>query len=150
MKKSKKLLPPNFLLIYLLLAITLHIVFPIRFILVGYYRLLGILFIVLGIIINIWADNIFKQEKTTVKPGEIPSALITYGPFHISRHPMYLGFVSILLGTSTVLGSISSFIAPILMFVTLRNIFILDEEKQMKKVFGKKYLEYQNQVRRWL
>lgn len=150
MRQNRKLFPPNFLFIYLLLAIILHIIFPIKIIVAGNYRLFGILFIILGIIINIWSDNLFKQEKTTVKPDEIPTKLITNGPFHISRHPMYLGFVLILAGIAIFLGSLSSFISPVLMFIILNTKFIPSEEEAMKRCFGQKYREYQNQVRRWL
>ena len=149
MKRKQSLQPPGYLLIYLILAINLHLLFPIKNI-IGTYRILGVGFIVFGLLINLWADNLFKKEKTTVKPNEPPSKLITEGPFCFSRHPMYLGFISLLLGVATALGSLSGFIAPILMAITLERKFIPFEEEQMKKHFGKKYLKYKNKVRRWL
>ena len=147
--KKMTLFPPAFLLIYLILAFILHF-FLSLYRITSLYRFLGIVFIIIGLTINIWADSSFKKEKTTVKPNEDPSKLITEGPFHFSRHPMYLGFILILLGVVIVLGSISSFIALIMIFVTLEKIFIPLEEKQMKKYFGEKYLEYKSRVRRWL
>ena len=149
MRKIKKLLPPNFLLIYLLLEIILYFVFPLWFIPIP-YRIVGILFIILGVVLNLWADNLFKKGKTTVKPDKIPTRLITNGSFRISRHPMYLGFVLLLLGVSILLGSLTSFTAPVLMFITLQTKFITHEENQMKKVFGEKYREYEKRVRRWI
>jgi protein-S-isoprenylcysteine O-methyltransferase Ste14 len=150
MKRKKSLEPPTFLLIYLLLALTLHFFFPIKDIISGLYRFLGVLIIAFGVVINLWADSLFKKEKTTVKPDELPSKLITKGPFRFSRHPMYLGFVLLLLGVAIILGSLSSFISPVLMFLTLEWKFIPLEEKQMEKSFEEKYLEYKNRVRRWL
>ena len=117
---------------------------------IGSFQVLGVIFIVLGLLINFWTDSLFKKEKTTVKPNKIPRKLITEGPFRISRHPMYLGFVVLLLGIALVLGNIFSFIGPIMMFITLEKKFIPLEEKLMEKHFGKKYQEYKNQVRRWL
>jgi len=149
MKSKNKLLPPNFLFIYLLLSIILHFLFPIRNI-ISSYRLFGFPLIIAGLVINFWADSLFKKNKTTVKPNEIPTRLIVNGPFSFSRHPMYLGFVSLLLGVSVLLGSFSSFISPILMFITLEKKFIPLEEQQMEKVFGNKYREYQKKVRRWI
>ena len=142
-------LPPTYLLIYIILAIVLHFLFPIKKI-TNSYRFFGFLLILIGLMINFWVDNLFKKGKTTVKPDKIPLKLITNGPFHFSRHPMYLGFVLLLLGVSVVLGSLSSFIAPIMMLLTLEKKFIPQEEKQMEKHFGKKYREYLNRVRRWL
>lgn len=149
MNKRKTILPPTYLLIYITLAVILHLLFPIKAI-PDAYRILGIIPIIFGITINIWADNMFKKEKTTVKPDNLPSKLITKGPFSFSRHPMYLGFVSILIGISMALGSLLSFLAPILMYITLEIKFIRYEEKQMEKAFGKKYLDYKTKVRRWL
>jgi protein-S-isoprenylcysteine O-methyltransferase Ste14 len=149
MKNKKKFLPPNYLLTYLLLALFLHYFFPIKNFITP-LRLIGSVIIAFGIAINIWVNKMFNKEKTTVKPDETPSKLITSGPFHFSRHPMYLGFVLILLGISITLGSLSSFIAPVLMFFTLERKFIPLEEKKMEKCFGRKYLEYKSQVRAWL
>ena len=149
MERKTILLPPTFLFIYLILALLLHFFFPIRPI-SGSPRILGTLFIAFGLILNLWADSRFKKGRTTVKPNETPIKLITDGPFRFSRHPMYLGFVVLLLGVSFILGSLSCLLVPIIMFITLEIKFISIEEKQMEKAFGKKYLEYKNHVRRWL
>ena len=119
MKRKQSLQPPGYLLIYLILAINLHLLFPIKNI-IGTYRILGVGFIVFGLLINLWADNLFKKEKTTVKPNEPPSKLITEGPFCFSRHPMYLGMVIILFGVFILLGSMVTIIFPII-FITLSN-----------------------------
>lgn len=148
MKKSP-VLPPAYLSVYLILAFILHFSLPIINI-TGFFQPFGIVLIIIGLVINIWADSLFKKEKTTVKPNKTPSKLINKGPFRFSRHPMYLGFVLFLLGIVIVLGSLSSFIAPIMMFITLDRKFIPPEEEQMEKRFGKKYLEYRRRVRRWL
>ncbi len=147
--RGVNILPPTFLFLFLALAFILYLLFPIANIL-GSYRLFGIIFVAIGIAINIWADSIFKKEKTTIKPNEIPSSLVIKGPFCFSRHPMYLGSVLILLGVAIALGALSSFLSPILMFIILDKKFIPFEEKQMEKIFGKKYLKYKKQVRRWI
>ena len=58
----------------------------------------------LGIALNLAADNSFKRYKTTVKPVENSTVLITAGVFRLSRHPMYLGFVLILVGITLLMG----------------------------------------------
>ncbi len=147
--KKVSILPPTYLFIFLILSIFFHFLFPIL-IISDVYRFFGVIFVVMGILLNIWADNIFKKEGTTVKPNKIPSRLVTKGPFQFSRHPMYLGSVLILLGVSITLGSVSSFFSPLMMFLVLEKKFIPLEEHQMKKQFGEKYLIYKKNVRRWL
>jgi len=105
---------------------------------------------VLGIALNIWADVLFKKNKTTVKPYKSPTELITSGPFRISRHPMYLGMMLILLGAAIVSGTLIAFVFPIVFIVLIELFFIPFEEKNLERIFGKKFLDYKKSVRRWL
>jgi protein-S-isoprenylcysteine O-methyltransferase Ste14 len=49
----------------------------------------GSLPLLLGLALNVVADRQFKQAKTTVKPFQRSSALVTNGAYRICRHPMY-------------------------------------------------------------
>ncbi len=150
-KESKKrLLPPAYLQICLVLAIGLHFVLPIIQLIHSPYRYGGILLIGLGFWLNIWADGIFKKRKTAVKPFEKSSALILDGPFRFSRHPMYLGMVVGLLGVAVILGSLVTFFVPVLFFIAMSIAFIPYEEKAMEETFGKEYLDYKARVRCWI
>lgn len=148
--KKPKLLPPVYLLLYLLLATGLHFVFPVTQLVHAPYNYSGILLLGIGIGLNTWADSLFKETKTTVKPFKRSSALILHGPFRFSRHPMYLGMVTGLFGIAILLGSLAAFIAPIAFFATVGLIFIPHEEKAMEDIFGKEYLNYKRRVRCWL
>ncbi len=150
MERAKKPLPPTYFLIYLGAAIALHFLFPVARIVQAPYTFLGLLLIVSGVVLNVWADSLFKREKTTVKPFEKPSTLVTEGPFRFSRHPMYLGFVSILLGLAVFLGSLVPFLTPVAMILTLETMFIPYEESEMEATFGEAYRHYKKRVRRWL
>jgi len=63
---------------------------------------------------------------------------------------MYLGFILILIGVATLLGSLSAFVTPILMFIILEIKFIPMEEKNLEKAFGKEYFKYKHKVRKWI
>jgi len=143
-------MPPTYLIIFLGLSILLHFIFPIKKIIYFPYTQLGWLLIIFGGVLNVWADNIFKKEKTSVKPGEKSIKLITSGPFKLSRHPMYLGMMAILLGTAIIHGSLIGFVFPIIFIILIEILFIPMEEKNMERVFGKKYLEYKRKTRRWI
>ena len=147
---KNKILPPTYFLISLALIISLHFIFPIKKIIFPPYNWLGIFLIIFGGAINLWTDDIFKKEKTTVKPYNSPSALITYGPFRLSRHPMYLGMTAILFGISFLLGSLMPFISPIAFVILIQTLFIPIEEKNLEATFGQKYLDYKKKVRCWI
>ncbi|MFC2165424.1 methyltransferase family protein [Acidobacteriota bacterium] len=145
-----KIMPTTYLLALLLLSVGLHFVFPIKNIIHSPYNYLGIIFIVFGGTLNIWADRVFKKSNTTVKPHETPSSLEVTGPFCISRHPMYLGMCAILLGEAIILGSIITFSIPILFIILMEVIFIPYEDENLEEAFGEEYINYRKKVRRWI
>jgi protein-S-isoprenylcysteine O-methyltransferase Ste14 len=148
--KKENFLPPAYLISYLLLAIGLHFVLPIKQLIYVPYKYSGILLIGFGFLLNIWADGLFKKKKTTINPFEKSSTLVLEGPFRFSRHPMYLGMVIILLGEAIILGSLIAFFIPVAFFTIMKIVFIPYEEKAMEETFGREYLDYKNRVRCWL
>jgi len=147
---KKKILPPTYFWIILLISITIYFIFKNEKIIPFPYNLIGIIFIIFGITINIITDNIFKKGETTVKPHEKPSSLIISGPFKISRHPMYLGMTSILIGASIILETLISFIFPIIFIIIINKKFIPLEEKNLTDIFKQEYIDYKNKVRKWI
>ena len=64
---------------------------------------------------------------------------------------MYLGLVLIVLGMATLLGNVTAFVAPALLWVVLHYRFIPHEERAMSKHFGERYSRYVHQgPRRWV
>jgi protein-S-isoprenylcysteine O-methyltransferase Ste14 len=134
----------------LVCEIGLHFAFPIRKIVAFPYSLLGIPLIIFGAGLNVWADSLFKRHRTTVKPHESPTALVTSGPFRLSRHPMYLGMLAILLWVGILLGSAVTFVFPIVFVILMEAVFIPLEERNLEEIFGERYLGYRKKVRRWI
>ncbi len=143
-------LPQTYFALFLVLSLGLHLVFPITKVISPPYTYLGAVLIIFGIVMNIWADALFKRRKTTVKPYETPTSLETSGPFRLSRHPMYLGMAAMLLGEAVVLGTLITFLFPIVFVALMEKTFIRIEEKNLERVFGKEYLSYKSRVRRWI
>jgi protein-S-isoprenylcysteine O-methyltransferase Ste14 len=101
------------------------------------------------VILNLVADRAFHRANTTVKPFEESSALITSGVFRISRNPMYLGFVLLLIGIAVLLGSLSP-CAVVLVFAILMNrVYVTVEEQMLAEKFGLQWEEYKQSTRRW-
>ena len=96
--KRKSLLPPTYLLGAMALMAGLHFAWPVAKLVPSPWRYLGLVPLALGVLLNLWCDRLFHHARTTVDPFEQPSSLITGGPFRISRHPMYLGMVTLLAG----------------------------------------------------
>ena len=147
---NHKFIPPTYFIILFLLSIISHFVSPIKRIVHAPYTYSGIVLIIFGFIMAIWAFSLFKKNGTTIKPDGIPTSLITTGPFCISRQPIYLGMTTILLGEAILLGTFITFIFPVIFVILMELIFIPIEEKNLEMVFGEKYLDYKKKVRRWI
>lgn len=108
--KNKKIMPTTFLLIAIVVLIALHFLYPGIRIIPPLWNLLGVIPLTLGITINLVADRAFHRAHTTVKPFEESSVLITNSVFRISRNPMYLGFVLILIGIAFLVGTLTPYV----------------------------------------
>jgi protein-S-isoprenylcysteine O-methyltransferase Ste14 len=109
----------------------------------------GLIPAITGAILNLLADRAFKIKKTTVKPFEESTTLITTGVFKISRNPMYLGMALILIGICIFLGSVTPYIIVVLFIVLMHNFFINVEEEMLAKTFGDLWLQYKKETRSW-
>jgi protein-S-isoprenylcysteine O-methyltransferase Ste14 len=144
------IMPTTYLLVAILLSIGLHFLVPIIYIIPSPWNLIGLIPLFFGIWINISADRAFKRASTTVKPFEESNVLIQDGAFRLSRNPMYLGFVSILLGISLLLRSLSPFLIPFFFAIVVTIVFIRVEERMLEEKFSEEWKQYRSLVRKWI
>jgi protein-S-isoprenylcysteine O-methyltransferase Ste14 len=140
----------GYFLILLVLSVLGHVVFPIRVVLSAPYTFSGILFIGAGLFLAARSRSLFLENRTTMSPYESPGFLITTGPFRFSRNPAYLAMAAILFGSAVVMGTLVTFVFPILFIAVTELLFIPDEEEALEKKFGKEYRQYRERVRRWI
>ena len=113
-------------------------------------NLIGILFLISGLTVTFISNFILLKGKTSVTPFDTPSVFITTGPFKLSRNPNYPGMTVALLGVEIFLGSLFPLIFPIIFVIIINKLIIPLEEKNLETIFGEKYPEYKNKVRRWI
>lgn len=148
--KERKVLPPTYLFVAIVIMVVLHFLLPGAKIIAYPWNFLGVVPLVLGITMNLIADRAFKKVGTTVKPYEESTTLITDGVFRVSRHPMYLGFVLILLGITILGGSLTPYIVIVIFAILMDVVFIQVEERMLEETFGETWMEYKKKVRRWI
>lgn len=137
-------------MILLILSVGLNFIFPIMTVIPAPYTYIGVVIIGFGLIMDLWSSSLFMKSKTTVSPYGSPTALVTSGPFRISRNPMYLGMAAILLGVAILLGTLVTLGFPVLFVMIVETQLIPDEEQKMEKIFGDQYRAYKNRVRQWI
>jgi protein-S-isoprenylcysteine O-methyltransferase Ste14 len=105
-----------------------------------------------GAAIAILAVISFRRARTTVHPlhPETASALVASGIFQLSRNPMYLGLLLILLGWAVFLASSPAFAFPVAFILLMNRLQIIPEEKALAAKFGAGFAAYRSKVRRWL
>lgn len=111
----------------------------------------SLLFIASGVF-GIGALYQFYRAKTTVNPVDIDkvTAIVCLGVYRLSRNPMYLGLLLLLLAFSYWLqNGLALLVNPLFIFY-MNRYQILPEEKIMQRKFGQAYIDYKSRVRRWL
>lgn len=105
-----------------------------------------------GLLIDFVSVAAFIQAKTTVNPlaPDRSSALVIGGLYRISRNPMYLGMLLILLGWILWLGQPLGLAVAALFVVLIERLQILPEERALEEKFGDDYRAYKSRVRRWI
>lgn len=94
----------------------------------------------------------FRAAGTTVDPRlpEQSSQLVIRGIYRLSRNPMYVGFLLLLIAWAVWLSNVAA-CALLPLFVMYMNRFqIQPEERAMQAKFGDSYRHYCRQVRRWI
>jgi len=94
----------------------------------------------------------FRRAGTTVNPlhPEKASSLVISGVYKVTRNPMYLGLLLVLVAWGIFLSNVLALILlPV--FVLYMNYFqIRPEEIALTSVFGQQFVAYKSRVRRWL
>jgi protein-S-isoprenylcysteine O-methyltransferase Ste14 len=111
---------------------------------------LGWEFIIAGLALALWAAFYFLSHKTSVVPRNTPKAMISDGPYRISRNPIYLADAMILLGFALLQGSpVGILTVPVFMAIIWTR-FIKGEEAGLRATFPEEFDAYTTRTRRWL
>jgi protein-S-isoprenylcysteine O-methyltransferase Ste14 len=148
--RPPRIFPPIYLLAAILGMIALHRLVPGAIVLPRSWRWLGLAPFIGGLVLGIGAARLFAKHKTTIKPGDTSTYLLTAGPYRFSRNPIYLGMVLVLIGVAAMLGSSTPWLlVPVFIWLINRNVIPV-EEAMMTAAFGSAYERYCGRIRRWL
>src|SRR3990167_2917326 len=94
----------------------------------------------------------FRKAKTTVNPlkPDSASAMVSTGVYRMSRNPMYVGFLLLLVAWGFYLFNVWAFLGVVGFVAYINRFQIVPEERAMLKLFGSEFERYSNSVRRWI
>jgi protein-S-isoprenylcysteine O-methyltransferase Ste14 len=78
------------------------------------------------------------------------TALVTGGPYRISRNPIYLALTLVYLGLALAWGSLWPVVLLAPLLIVMRYGVIGREERYLEARFGDAYRAYRAAVRRWI
>lgn len=110
----------------------------------------GLLLAAIGIGFDAWAIVTMRRANTNVLPHRAADRLVSWGPFRLSRNPIYLGNTLLLVGVGLATGNgwfvITAFIAAAL----VDRLAIRREERHLSSRFGADWVAYAAKTPRWL
>jgi protein-S-isoprenylcysteine O-methyltransferase Ste14 len=113
-------------------------------------RVLGVLLVGGGGGLMAWFVGNMRQAETPINPAKPVTALVTEGPFEVSRNPAYLGMATMYAGLALLVNALSSLIALPVVLLVVTKVVIEREEPYLERRFGDEYRDYRARVRRWL
>ena len=142
--------PPVLLAVLVLIGYLLHRYLPVPLPFEGIPRGIGRGVVLAGILLVVWCSIVMRRRQTSVPTHTPTTAIVDGGPYAMSRNPIYLAMVIILLGGSLASGS-AWFAVLILAFVPLMQWGVISrEEAYLTRKFPEEYGAYRSRVRRWL
>ena len=142
--------PPIFALSAVLLSVLAGFAISIPFPEGPVFRSIGVLLLIAVVAIDIWSISTLRAAHTTVMPNRKSTNLVTTGPFSLSRNPIYVGNVLLLLALALILANAWFVLFAAITAIAIQKFAIEREELHLLAVFGAEYESYCRRVRRWL
>lgn len=94
----------------------------------------------------------FRRARTSIDPlrPAKASTLVVSGVYRVTRNPMYLGLLLLLLAWTVYLSSVWLLAGPLVFVVYMNRFQIAAEERTLSALFPEEYAAYRRRVRRWL
>jgi protein-S-isoprenylcysteine O-methyltransferase Ste14 len=96
------------------------------------------------------ATVLFRRAGTSMVPMNPTTALVTSGPYRVTRNPMYVGMVFLYIALAFAFGVMWALVFLPAVIVIIDRFVIAREAPYLERKFGQTYRDYKARVRRWL
>ena len=112
--------------------------------------LIASLFILAWLGMMAWSLATFRAARTSLVPNRPSSALVTNGPYGVTRNPMYSSLVMAYVGFAVLANSWWPILFLPLVILAVQRFVIAREERYLTSAFPVEYPAYCQRVRRWI
>ena len=114
------------------------------------HEAIAVVVLCLGTLLLLWCVREFYVAGLgTLAPWAPPRHLVTSGPYRLSRNPMYVGVVMILIGWSILWDSRTLVLYTLAVAAAVHVRVLLAEEPWAARKFGAEWEAYRARVPRW-
>ena len=147
---NKYVHPPILALLYIIFSLLLgrFVQFPLAVPVV--VRNIGLALTFIGFLFGVGAFIEFRKARTTLDPHGSVRSLVTTGIYRLTRNPIYLGFLLMVIGLPLNSGIYWGILISPFYVATMNRLVIEREEAYLEEKFKEQYTGYRLRVRRWL
>jgi protein-S-isoprenylcysteine O-methyltransferase Ste14 len=116
----------------------------------GIVRAGGALMMLLGLGLDGSAMLTMWRARANILPNRAATALVSSGPFAVSRNPIYLGNTLLVAGAAFVWGNFWYVPAALVAAALVQRLAIQREEQHMAERFGEAWRLYAQRTPRWI
>lgn len=109
----------------------------------------GIALTITGISLIVLARHELARYAQPTDPGHPTSVLVKTSVFAISRNPLYLGTVLVIIGIALALNMLWTLVALLISVILCYRVLLIPEEQYLAAKFRQEYPEYMAAVHRW-
>ncbi len=115
------------------------------------FRAAGVAPIALGVALLLWCVRDFHVAgRGSLAPWAPPERLVVVGLYRVTRNPMYISVVLVLVGWALGYGTLRLWIYAGAVAVAFHLRVVLGEEPWLARRYGSEWAEYRAAVPRWL
>jgi protein-S-isoprenylcysteine O-methyltransferase Ste14 len=115
------------------------------------FNILGLIPLVPGIVLLLWCvRDFYVAGKGTLAPWTPPQELVVVGLYRVSRNPMYIAVILILVGWALGFQSRPLALYALAVAIGFHLRVVFNEEPFLARTHGERWTRYKARVPRWL
>ena len=118
---------------------------------VDHVNVVGVPILLIGIVLLLWCvRDFYVAGRGTLAPWAPPERLVIVGLYRLSRNPMYIAVLTVLIGWATMYTSRTLAIYSAFIATAFHLRVVLAEEPWLASTHGEEWTRYRARVPRWL